>query len=1148
LQNLFNINPAQGIAAWQAMQVAIRSTAATEAEANNIITALSFAFSQQDAAVGELSPAFANLDTWLLQVAGGAKGVDAETIKLVQTILALKMGGFDTATALELLQITLDELPLVDVAGDAERVQKQLELDEKAAEAFDQAMKDLVSRSKEVSSAFDSFSNAGSALSSAFGDVTDDEEKWAKQTAKNAGLGEEAWEQFASGSIVSIAEYANALEAQLITQQMWGDNLVGIAQTYGPEVARELMKLGPQAAGIVEKMVNDTGAESQRLAELLRGSAAMSSEEFATEFEAGFSVLEEIIANPNITPDALSQKLGVPLEAIEPLLEKYGGLHGVAYAFKFGSALQNARFTMSTSQIDITGSPVVIPAVLRITAPGQYDQSDKVDPIDQYGGWAGSMMNFSNKGEVKPLPKNATIAKKMMLSWAEPQTKGEAFIPLGATNRNRSLEIWRETGKRLGAFKSYATGAVTGDPDDPASGGSAGKTKAQGSAYKNKVLDYRLKQLGKIRYGDSDKNGKGGSGSVAPVDQAALDAAEKLKDFLEAIKKELDSIEGNKLKVAFDLADTPTQLRMLQDRLKQLEALGLQFSDSWVEAWEQIEEIQMNQAEATKAAGDALRDLVNQEIELRQQLVDATEEAESKRAKATEDYNKRVADAQKRYQKSLTQEQQRYDERVLEQQKRVTTQTIEIEKRYAEALRQRSDAIIESIPAQERWRAAWANTTAAIVDNVRQQNVSFTEYEAGLAALRTRGISEDAISLLGLDSLTGLNTIKNLLSSTPAEFEELMAVIAERRRHADEIVASSSTDLAQQRDADLQALLSESATALAELSAEFADSTAELTADYNESLSELSADFQESIAEINADLLETQEEVNAELATLGTEGGVSYGEALAMGMTSAIPAVRAAADAYLAEISKLNAAVPAGFVNPVTGSTSGTLAAAAGNPPAVGGGGSGSGGGAGGYSSAVRGRPTLREGDTHAAVKAAKIWLNVNTGSSLYPEDEIFTPAMKWVLASFQNLMNGGNYAGDHGVLDDYTWGLMDYVGSLRGSPVPAFHRGGAVGMFTGRTKGDEMLARLQSGEGVLSADTMQRMTQAPMFEQLRNQPSTLNDISELEGRGTTLETLQPVIVTLDGREVGSFVLRTIKKNSNVTRRASGRAGRTGVS
>lgn len=43
--------------------------------------------------------------------------------------------------------------------------------------------------------------------------------------------------------------------------------------------------------------------------------------------------------------------------------------------------------------------------------------------------------------------------------WAEPETGGEAYIPLSPAKRGRSIDIWAETGKRLGVY-GFANGAV----------------------------------------------------------------------------------------------------------------------------------------------------------------------------------------------------------------------------------------------------------------------------------------------------------------------------------------------------------------------------------------------------------------------------------------------------------------------------------------------------------------------------------------------------------------------------------------------------------------------------------------------------------------------------------------------------------------
>lgn len=60
------------------------------------------------------------------------------------------------------------------------------------------------------------------------------------------------------------------------------------------------------------------------------------------------------------------------------------------------------------------------------------------------------------------LPDQALIKSPQsnLIQWAEPETEGEAFIPLAKSKRSRSIAIWREVGKRFG-IESFATGGLT---------------------------------------------------------------------------------------------------------------------------------------------------------------------------------------------------------------------------------------------------------------------------------------------------------------------------------------------------------------------------------------------------------------------------------------------------------------------------------------------------------------------------------------------------------------------------------------------------------------------------------------------------------------------------------------------------------------
>ena len=90
-------------------------------------------------------------------------------------------------------------------------------------------------------------------------------------------------------------------------------------------------------------------------------------------------------------------------------------------------------------------------------------------------------------GGINNLPKSAMIQnpKADLVQWAEPETGGEAFIPLAPSKRSRSLEIWRKTGQLLGAkFQEFANGGIrAADFDELAEGGFGASRPLQGAPY-----------------------------------------------------------------------------------------------------------------------------------------------------------------------------------------------------------------------------------------------------------------------------------------------------------------------------------------------------------------------------------------------------------------------------------------------------------------------------------------------------------------------------------------------------------------------------------------------------------------------------------------------------------------------------------------
>ncbi|WP_289296270.1 hypothetical protein, partial [uncultured Reyranella sp.] len=72
----------------------------------------------------------------------------------------------------------------------------------------------------------------------------------------------------------------------------------------------------------------------------------------------------------------------------------------------------------------------------------------------------GGVLDFYADGGLRESHVAQIAPAGAMRLWAEPETGGEAYIPLAAAKRDRSLQIWEETGRRLGV-QSFASGGLT---------------------------------------------------------------------------------------------------------------------------------------------------------------------------------------------------------------------------------------------------------------------------------------------------------------------------------------------------------------------------------------------------------------------------------------------------------------------------------------------------------------------------------------------------------------------------------------------------------------------------------------------------------------------------------------------------------------
>lgn len=72
----------------------------------------------------------------------------------------------------------------------------------------------------------------------------------------------------------------------------------------------------------------------------------------------------------------------------------------------------------------------------------------------------GGVVEYYARGGMRESHVAQIAPANTMRVWAEPETGGEAYIPLSPAKRQRSLKVWEETGKRLGV-QGFADGGLT---------------------------------------------------------------------------------------------------------------------------------------------------------------------------------------------------------------------------------------------------------------------------------------------------------------------------------------------------------------------------------------------------------------------------------------------------------------------------------------------------------------------------------------------------------------------------------------------------------------------------------------------------------------------------------------------------------------
>jgi tape measure domain-containing protein len=279
---------------------------------------------------------------------------------------------------------------------------------------------------------------------------------------------------------MAFTEFLDLQDKKLSDLQAWADNIKKIGERGGGALAIEIAKWGPEAATLVGQIANSTEPEWERW--LSQQNAILGASTDALIMEMGLQAL--IGANGGAkTVAGIETALGLMPGKVKMVAEKARSDFGFvmdALAIVAASGGTMSANNLATTLADQLGKdyPSVLAMVqayadlfndlgvviTRTSAawqrPGvpvystmsarereRYGLADGGILQFANGGVLGAVQSFANGGENHM----AQIAKAgAMRMWAEPETGGEAYIPLARAKRERSMSILAKVAEMFG--------------------------------------------------------------------------------------------------------------------------------------------------------------------------------------------------------------------------------------------------------------------------------------------------------------------------------------------------------------------------------------------------------------------------------------------------------------------------------------------------------------------------------------------------------------------------------------------------------------------------------------------------------------------------------------------------------------------------
>lgn len=355
----------------------------------------------------------------------------------------------------------------------------------------------------------------------------------------------------------------------------------------------------------------------------------------------------------------------------------------------------------------------------------------------------------------------------------------------------------------------------------------------------------------------------------------------------------LRQIQANREQWEFDHMSTADQLANVTMRLEAEQ----EYTDEWMDLARQREQLaeslhqeELDRIEERQSAYDDALDHLNN-------LLDEYDRINQEMRDVQKRHQEETAEARQRYDEQMAQAQQRRNEARADAAQDLADRLLQIEENAArereQILEQRQEALLSFFSPEQRLEQQWSNSINAVTRNVRDQLEQFESWSQGLDELRMRGLSEEAIQAMDLDSPTAqsLATVQAWANATEAEIAEANAAFAAMN----EAAATQAGDEAARMLGSVGEALTEVARSVAEetaqVQADAAERMGEINAEFHEATGEARAELNERLQELDAELMQQMAELTEELNAIGQDQGRTYSEAIAAGIESGIPAI-----------------------------------------------------------------------------------------------------------------------------------------------------------------------------------------------------------------------------------------------------------------